>query len=179
MSTIINEYELRELVETSKGTSIEVAMILGSAKASMKKKEYKELADSVGLTKDALSLSLKRFRLLEVGFTKIFVQDCTDREIKKLTHKNVENIEALRLARTELSKNEIDYYDFCIEFDKYKVVKSNDEKLITKAKGIEKFLTENTCGQQAMTQAADILQYLVDANRSELNGVNLFEGEEE
>lgn len=174
----INTYELHQLIEQNKGTSIEVAIIMGQAKTSMKKKEYTALAESVGLTKDALSLAVKRFRLLEVGFTKTFVQDCTDREIKKLTHKNVENIEALILARLELSKGEIDYDDFCIEFDKYKIVKTNDEKLVTKAKGIEKFLSENECGQEALTQAADMLQYLVDANRSQLNGVDLFKEEE-
>lgn len=174
----INVYELGQLLDTNKGTSVEVATILGSAKGSMKKKDFKDLVDQLGISKDILSLSLKRFRLLEIGFSKAYVQDFTDREIKKLTHKNVENIESLALARLEFSKGEIDYDDFCIEFDKYKVVKSNDEKLITKAKGLGKFLDENSCGQEALTQAADILQYLVDGNRSHVNGVDLFEGEE-
>ncbi|MGL6023767.1 MAG: hypothetical protein ACRCZ9_08480 [Fusobacteriaceae bacterium] len=167
---MVNVHELKQLVETNKGTSIDVAIILGEAKAKMKKSDYKNLIESCDLSKDAVSLSLKRFKMLEVKFTKEFVQDCTDREIKKITHKTVDAIEELSIARAELAKGDISYIDFCEEFDKFKVVKTDDEKLISKAEGLTKFIDKTECKNETLTEVADMFQELVSTWSSRKDG---------
>ncbi|MGL4970700.1 MAG: hypothetical protein ACRC45_03610 [Cetobacterium sp.] len=158
---IPNTYKLRELLKTSKGATVYISKEIGNAKAKMRKSEYKDFIAELEISKDIVSIALKRFRMLELGFTEEFVQDCTDREIKKITHKQVETTESLVIARTELARGEISYVDFCEEFDKFKVVKTDNEKLISKAEGLCKFIENSECNDESLTAVANMFQPLV------------------
>lgn len=155
---MINEMKVREAVEANKESSVELSILLGTAKKEFGKTEYKEMIEFVGLSKDAVSLSLKRFKLIECGFTETYVKDCTDRELKKITHKMVDKIEELSTLREKLASGEISYETFADAFDSMKPVTSDDEKFIKKAVSLGKFIASVTISEEARLEGAKYLE---------------------
>lgn len=154
--------ELIELVTSYKENIIEIAKVLGSAKYKGKRKEYKELVETSGLSKDQVSLSLKRFTLIQEGFDTDLLCDYSDRMIKKITNKSVNTNPELVKARKQLGQGEISYEEFCELFDMYKVVKTDDEKAISKAESLMKFIDKTNLEAETMMELAKITSPLTD-----------------
>lgn len=154
--------ELIELVASYKENIIEIAKVLGTAKYKGKRKEYKELVETSGLSKDQVSLSLKRFALIQDEFDTELLCDYSDRMIKKITNKSVNTNPELVKARKQLGQGEISYEEFCEIADMYKVVKTDDEKAISKAEGLMKFIDKNNIGAEAMMEIAKITEPLTE-----------------
>ena len=161
------EFELVELVQSYKDNVIDIARTIGGAKEKNKRKEYKELVESSGLSKDQISLSLKRFALIQEGFDTDLLSDYSDRMIKKVTNKSVNTNEELVSARKKLGKGLLSYEEFCELIDKNKVVKTDDEKGISKAESLMKFIDKANIGAEAMMQMSEIIKPL--ANYTEEN----------
>lgn len=154
--------ELKELVTSYKENIIEIAKVLGSAKYKGKRKEYKELVETSGLSKDQVSLSLKRFTLIQEEFDADLLCDYSDRMIKKITNKSVNTNPELVRARKQLGQGEISYEEFCELVDMYKVVKTDDEKAISKAESLMKFVDKSNLGAETMMELAKITAPLTD-----------------
>lgn len=148
---------LVSIVSDYKENIISIAKIIGEAKNKKSKKEYKTLIDESELSKDQVSLSLKRFELLADGMPEELLIDYSDRMIKKVTHKNVKNNPELLRQRKKLSTGELSYDEFVEIIDSMKVEKTVDEKAITKAEGLVKFCEKNNVGAEAMMNIANIL----------------------
>lgn len=154
--------ELIELVASYKENIIEIAKVLGTAKHKGKRKEYKELVKTSGLSKDQVSLSLKRFALIQEEFDTDLLSDYSDRMIKKITNKSVNTNAELVKARKQLGQGEISYEEFCELFDMYKVVKTDDEKAISKAESLMKFVDKTNLGAETMLELAKITEPLTE-----------------
>lgn len=154
--------ELVKLVESYKENIIEIAKVLGTAKHKGKRKEYKELVEISGLSKDQVSLSLKRFALIQEEFDTDLLSDYSDRMIKKITNKSVNTNAELVKARKQLGQGEISYEEFCELFDMYKVVKTDDEKAISKAESLMKFVNKTNLGAETMLELAKITESLTE-----------------
>lgn len=154
--------ELVKLVESYKDNIIEIAKALGNAKHKGKRKEYKELVETSGLSKDQVSLSLKRFSLIQEEFDTDLLCDCSDRMIKKITNKSVNTNAELVKARKQLGQGEISYEEFCELADMYKVVKTDDEKAISKATSLMKFIDKSNLEAETMLELAKITEPLTE-----------------
>ncbi len=104
--------ELIDIVKNYKDNVIAIAKMVGEAKFKKSKKEYKNLIDKSELSKDQVSLSLKRFKLLQDQFPEILLCDYSDRMIKKITSKAVESNPELLRQRRKLSTGELSYDEF-------------------------------------------------------------------
>ena len=160
------EDTLKGAVENYLESRVEVAKAVGTAKQKMKKKEYMEMIKLSGLSKDQVSLCLKRFQLLEMGFGEHYISDYSDGQVKLLTNKKVdENAELIR-ARKQLSDNDLDWAGFKMLYDSFKVVKTDDEKVVKKADDLMKFIDKKNIGAEAMLEVAEICkplrEYMVD-----------------
>lgn len=149
--------DLVEIVSNYKDNIIAIAKIVGEAKHKKSKKEYKALIDEADLSKDQVSLSLKRFELLSDGMPEELLIDYSDRMIKKVTHKNVKNNPELLRQRRKLATGELSYDEFVKIIDSMKVEKTVDEKAVTKAEGLVKFCDKNNVGAETMMEIANIL----------------------
>lgn len=154
--------ELVKLVESYKDNIIEIAKVLGNAKYKVKRKEYKELVETSGLSKDQVSLSLKRFSLIQEEFDTDLLCDYSDRMIKKITNKSVNTNAELVKARKQLGQGEISYEEFCELADMYKVVKTDDEKAISKATSLMKFIDKSNLEAETMLELAKITEPLTE-----------------
>ncbi len=152
--------DLISLVINYKENIIQIAETLGKAKYQGKRKEYKELVETSGLSKDQVSLSLKRFALLQDGFSQDILLDYSDRMLKKVTNKAVTTNPELMVARKELGNGDMSYEEFCELIDRYKVVKTDDEKAIAKAEGLMKFVDKSNLEAETMMQLAEIVKPL-------------------
>lgn len=159
--------DLTNIVQNYKDNIIEIAKQIGSAKGNLKRKEYAALIDSSGLSKDQVSLSLKRFSLLQDQFDADLLTDYSDRMIKKITAKSVTVNAELMKARRKLGRGEISYEEFCILVDTFKVVKTDDEKGISKAEALVKFVDKSNIGAEAMIKISEIVRPLADYTREE------------
>lgn len=149
--------ELIDIVKNYKDNVISIAKLIGEAKFKKTKKEYKMLVEQSELSKDQISLSLKRFKLLKDDFPEILLFDYSDRMIKKITSKVVENNPELLRQRRKLSTGELSYDEFVEIINSMKVEKTVDEKAIAKAEGLAKFYDKNNVGAEAMMEMANIL----------------------
>ncbi len=201
--------DLTNIVQNYKDNIIEIAKQIGSAKGNLKRKEYAALIDSSGLSKDQVSLSLKRFSLLQDQFDADLLTDYSDRMIKKITAKSVTvNAELMKArrkllslkrfsllqdqfdadlltdysdrmikkitaksvtvnaelmkARRKLGRGEVSYEEFCILADTFKVIKTDDEKGISKAEALVKFVDKSNIGAEAMIRISEIVQPLAN-----------------
>ena len=154
--------ELIKLVESYKDNIIEIAKVLGNAHYKGKRKEYKELVETSGLSKDQVSLSLKRFSLIQEEFDTDLLCDYSDRMIKKITNKSVNTNAELVKARKQLGQGEISYEEFCELADMYKVVKTDDEKAISKATSLMKFIDKSNLEAETMLELAKITEPLTE-----------------
>ncbi len=149
--------ELIDIVKNYKDNVIAIAKMVGEAKFKKSKKEYKTLIDKSELSKDQVSLSLKRFKLLQDQFPEILLCDYSDRMIKKITSKAVESNPELLRQRRKLSTGELSYDEFLEIINSMKVEKTVDEKAIAKAEGLAKFYDKNNVGAETMIEMANIL----------------------
>lgn len=154
--------DLTNIVENYKNNILEIAKTIGEAKGKMKRKEYSSLIESSGLSKDQVSLSLKRFSLLQDQFNADLLTDYSDRMIKKITSKSIVTNAELMKARRELGKGIISYDEFCILIDTFKVIKTDDEKGISKAEALVKFVDKANIGAEAMMQISEIVKPLAN-----------------
>ena len=154
--------DLTNIVENYKNNILEIAKTIGEAKGKMKRKEYSSLIESSGLSKDQVSLSLKRFSLLQDQFNADLLTDYSDRMIKKITSKSIVINAELMKARRELGKGIISYDEFCILIDTFKVIKTDDEKGISKAEALVKFVDKANIGAEAMMQISEIVKPLAN-----------------
>lgn len=154
--------DLTNIVQSYKDNIIEIAKLIGSAKGKMKRKDYSMLVESSGLSKDQVSLSLKRFSLLQENFSEDLLTDYSERMVKKITSKLVTQNPELKKARRELGNGIISYDEFCILIDSYKVVKTDDEKAITKAESLMKFVDKSNIGAEAMMEISSIVRPLAE-----------------
>lgn len=154
--------DLTNIVESYKNNILEIAKTIGEAKGKMKRKEYSSLIESSGLSKDQVSLSLKRFSLLQDQFNADLLTDYSDRMIKKITSKSIVTNAELMKARRELGKGIISYDEFCILIDTFKVIKTDDEKGISKAEALVKFVDKANIGAEAMMQISEIVKPLAN-----------------
>lgn len=154
--------DLTNIVENYKNNILEIAKTIGEAKGKMKRKEYSSLIESSGLSKDQVSLSLKRFSLLQDGFLSELLTDYSDRMIKKITTKSIANNTELVKARRELGKGIISYDEFCVLMDTFKVIKTDDEKGISKAEALVKFVDKANIGAEAMITISELVQPLAN-----------------
>lgn len=159
--------DLTNIVQNYKDNIIEIAKQIGSAKGNLKRKEYAALIDSSGLSKDQVSLSLKRFSLLQDQFDADLLTDYSDRMIKKITAKSVTVNAELMKARRKLGRGEISYEEFCILADTFKVIKTDDEKGISKAEALVKFVDKSNIGAEAMIRISEIVQPLANYTKEE------------
>ena len=161
--------DLTNIVQNYKENIIEIAKQIGNAKGNLKRKEYSTLIDVSGLSKDQVSLSLKRFSLLQDQFDTDLLTDYSDRMIKKITAKIVTvNVELMK-ARRKLGKGEISYEEFCMLADTFKVIKTDDEKGISKAEALVKFVDKSNIGAEAMIKISEIVKPLADYTDEEEN----------
>ena len=154
--------DLTNIVENYKNNILEIAKTIGEAKGKMKRKEYSSLIEGSGLSKDQVSLSLKRFSLLQDQFNADLLTDYSDRMIKKITSKSIVTNAELMKARRELGKGIISYDEFCILIDTFKVIKTDDEKGISKAEALIKFVDKANIGAEAMMQISEIVKPLAN-----------------
>lgn len=154
--------DLTNIVENYKNNILEIAKTIGEAKGKMKRKEYSSLIEGSGLSKDQVSLSLKRFSLLQDQFNADLLTDYSDRMIKKITSKSIVTNAELMKARRELGKGIISYDEFCILIDTFKVIKTDDEKGISKAEALVKFVDKANIGAEAMMQISEIVKPLAN-----------------
>ncbi len=163
--------ELTNVVQNYKENIIEIAKALGKAKADMKRKEYSNLIEVSGLSKDQVSLSLKRFFLLREEFSEDVIADYSDRMVKKLTNKAIDKNPELQKGRKQLAKGLISYEEFCDLVDFFKPVKTDDEKGVSKAKALVKFVDGANIGAEAMIEISNIVKplsnYTEDVNEEE------------
>lgn len=157
----INLNELNSLVAENRHSIASMAEIIYKAKQDLSKKEYREFLDSTELSKDQVSRLLKRGGLLVEGFTKEDVGAYSDSMILKLTHKTVREVEELQLAKKELAKGEIDFEDFKIMFESFKIVKTDNEKFLTKIKGVTTALEKLEVNDVTLTEGANALKEFV------------------
>lgn len=154
--------DLTNIVENYKNNILEIAKTIGEAKGKMKRKEYSSLIESSGLSKDQVSLSLKRFSLLQDQFNADLLTDYSDRMIKKITSKSIVTNAELMKARRELGKGIISYDEFFVLIDTFKVIKTDDEKGISKAEALVKFVDKANIGAEAMMQISEIVKPLAN-----------------
>ena len=154
--------DLTNIVENYKNNILEIAKTIGEAKGKMKRKEYSSLIEDSGLSKDQVSLSLKRFSLLQDQFNADLLTDYSDRMIKKITSKSIVTNAELMKARRELGKGIISYDEFCVLIDTFKVIKTDDEKGISKAEALVKFVDKANIGAEAMMQISEIVKPLAN-----------------
>lgn len=149
--------ELREIVSEYQTRKMEIASSVGKAKSEFSKKDYKKLIDNSGLSKDQISLSLKRYQLHVHGFKLQRIADFADKQIKNLTKKIIFKKDPLIEALYNFRDSKISYDEFLMTLDMFKVVKTDDEKAITKAKSLAKFLTENTIQDETQSEITTIV----------------------
>lgn len=157
----INLNELNSLVAENRHSTASMAEIIYKAKQDLSKKEYREFLDSIELSKDQVSRLLKRGGLLVEGFTKEAVGAFSDSMILKLTHKTVREVEELQLAKKELAKGEIEFEDFKVMFESYKLVKTPNEKFDTKVNAVLKALESSEINDITLTNNANKLKEFV------------------
>lgn len=135
--------ELKEIVDVYQDKKMEIALQVGQAKIDLKKKEYKLLIEESGLSKDQVSMSLKRFLLYTHKFSLDRISEFPDKQLKKLTKKMVFTKDPLIEALYKFRDNQITYEEFLMALDMFTVKKTDDEKAMSKAKSLNKFLIEH------------------------------------
>lgn len=148
---------LKDAVQNFITSRLDVVKGIGEAKKKLSKKAYKELIGLSGLSKDQVSISLKRYELLILGFGEHYISDYSDRIVKVLTNKKISEQGELLRARKQLADGDIDWDDFKELYDSFKVVKTDDEKIIKKAEDLVKFSDTKNIGAEAMIKVAEIV----------------------
>lgn len=151
---------LRDAVTRYIDSRLDVVKSIGDAKSKLTRKEYKEVIGLSGLSKDQVSMCLKRFQLLQLGFGEHYISDYSDKMVKLLTNKRVEQQIALLRARKQLADNDIGWDEFKELYDTFNIIKTDNEKVVKKAEDLMSFIDNKNIGAEALLEVAELCKPL-------------------
>lgn len=159
--SILVEEKLKNAVSLYSTSRLEVVNCIGLAKKNLKAKEYRELVKLSGLSKDQVSMSLKRYQMVIEGFNKTDIMDYSDGAVKIITNKRVENNGELLRARKQLATHDINFDEFKELYNSFRPIKTDDEKAVKGAESLVKLVINSpTIKPETIIEVAEICKPL-------------------